>query len=248
MGERMVSENATDTRLPLYQRIRDDMLARIARGEWRPDEPIPTESRLTNEYGVAIGTIRKAVDTLVRDNLLYRSQGRGTFVRRPRFDGSLFRFFRQLDASGERRVPESRVIACDLAHPPEGARQALQLDADDKGVRLDRERILDADNRIREEIWLPSDRFETLVDADPASFGNLLYPFYERIYGEVVATARETLTVEAAGAAIADFLGLAAGDPVIVIERIARGYDGRPIEYRYSRGRADTFRYQIDIA
>ncbi|PXF28637.1 hypothetical protein WH50_25225 [Pokkaliibacter plantistimulans] len=37
------------------------------------------------------------------------------------------------------------------------------------------------------------------------------------------------------------------GKPVAVIERVALGYDRQPIEYRLSRGAADTFRYQIDI-
>ncbi|HAW23394.1 MAG TPA: GntR family transcriptional regulator, partial [Pseudomonas sp.] len=91
-----------DERLPLYQRLREEMLAKIAAGEWTPGAPIPTEAELTRHYGVAIGTVRKAVDTLVNEGLLLRSQGRGTFVRRPNFDASLARFFRQVDASGGR--------------------------------------------------------------------------------------------------------------------------------------------------
>ncbi len=54
-----------DERLPLYQRLRDEMLGKIAAGEWLPGEAIPTEAELTRQYGVAIGTVRKAVETLV---------------------------------------------------------------------------------------------------------------------------------------------------------------------------------------
>ena len=50
-----------DERLPLYQRLRDEMLEKITLGEWHPDEAIPPESELTRTYGVAVGTIRKAV-------------------------------------------------------------------------------------------------------------------------------------------------------------------------------------------
>ena len=82
-----------DERLPLYQRLRDEMLEKITLGEWHPDEAIPPESELTRTYGVAVGTVRKAVETLVAEGLLERNQGRGTFVRRPSFDASLFRFF-----------------------------------------------------------------------------------------------------------------------------------------------------------
>ena len=47
---------------------------------------------------------------------------------------------------------------------------------------------------------------------------------------------------------IAATLGLEAGNPVVVIERLALGYDRQPIEYRVSRAAADTFRYQIEIS
>ena len=77
---------AHDERLPLYQRLRDEMVGKISAGEWRPDQPIPTETELTKIYGVAIGTVRKAVDIVVAEGLLERSQGRGTFIRRPSFD------------------------------------------------------------------------------------------------------------------------------------------------------------------
>lgn len=236
-----------DTRLPLYQRIRDDMLTRIARGEWRPDKPIPTESALTREYDVAIGTVRKAVDTLVGDHLLYRSQGRGTFVRRPGFDASLFRFFRQLDAHGERHIPDSRILSCELAPPSERAQQTLALARQCNAIHLDRERVLESDNRIREDIWLPADPFGALADRPLDTIGNLLYPFYEQTFGIVIASAQETLTIEAADADTADALGVMPGDPIVIIERISRGYDNQPIEYRRSRGRADRFRYQVDI-
>ncbi len=75
-----------DERLPLYQRLKDEMLDKIADGTWLPDQAIPTEAELTRHYGVAVGTVRKAVDMLVAEGLLQRIQGRGTFLRRPNFD------------------------------------------------------------------------------------------------------------------------------------------------------------------
>ena len=100
-----------DERLPLYQRLREEMLAKISAGEWTPGAPIPTEAELTRHYGVAIGTVRKAVDTLVNEGLLLRSQGRGTFLRRPNFETSLARFFRQVNAGGGRETPTSRIVS-----------------------------------------------------------------------------------------------------------------------------------------
>jgi len=132
-----------DERLPLYQRLREEMLAKIAAGEWMPGAPIPTEAELTRLYGVAIGTVRKAVDTLVNEGLLLRSQGRGTFVRRPNFDASLARFFRQVDASGGREIPGSRILARTVEEPADTVSAALRLQDGEKVIHLERLRIIE---------------------------------------------------------------------------------------------------------
>lgn len=237
-----------DERLPLYQRLRDEMLAKIAAGEWLPGEAIPTEAELTQQYGVAVGTARKAVDTLVAEGLLLRAQGRGTFVRRPNFDGSLFRFFRQVSSSGQPQVPESRILLCQLEHASEGARQALQLQAKERCVHLERLRLVDGAPLFHERIWLPASRFAALQHIAPSDFPALLYPFYEQQCGQRIASAQETLTVSTADSALASTLGVTLGSPVVVIERTAIGYDRTPLEYRLSCAAADSFRYQVNIS
>lgn len=241
------AELSQDARLPLYHRLRDAMLDRITRGEWRPDHAIPAEAELTRAYGVATGTVRKAVEMLVAEGLLERAQGRGTFVRRPSFDNSLFRFFRLLSSGGERVVPDGKVLTRRLDTPPADAAEALELGRREKAIRIDRLRLIDGAVVLIEEIWLPKAPFAKLLEIDPAEFGNLLYPFYETHCGQAVASARETLTVDAADAATARTLGIAEGRPVVAIERLALGYDRRPLEWRRSVGAADTFRYQVDI-
>lgn len=238
----------TDERLPLYQRLRDDMLAKIASGEWSPGIAIPTEAELTKHYGVAVGTLRRAVETLVQDGLMERSQGRGTFIRRPNFEGSLFRFFRQVDARGSQRIPTGRVLSRALETTDATVAEALALPPGAAAIRLERVRQLDGKTIYHEEIWLPREPFSPLLGIAPEDFGNLLYPFYESQCGQLIGSARETLTVETADPVIASILGMQAGHPVVMIERIAKGYEGTPLEYRRSRGAAETFRYQVDIS
>ncbi len=236
-----------DERLPLYQRLREEMLAKIAAGEWSPGAPIPTEAELTRLYGVAIGTVRKAVDTLVNEGLLLRSQGRGTFVRRPNFDASLARFFRQVNASGGQEIPSSRILSKTLQKPAKEVAKALALKSTEQVVHMERLRMVEDRTLFHEEIWLPASRFGALMAIDSATFGDLLYPFYEKQCGQCIASARETLTVGCADTDMASTLAIGEGDPIVVIERTALGYDRSPLEYRLSRAAAANFRYQIDI-
>lgn len=236
-----------DDRLPRYQRLRDDLAARINRQEWRPGEPISSEAELSATYGMAVGTVRKAIDQLVADGVLERHQGRGTYVRRARFNSSLFRFFRFQSESGERRVPESRILRRESIAAPSAVASALRLREGDPVISLSRLRLIGGIPLLAEEIWLERSRFEALLTIDTSEFGDLLYPLYEERCEQVVVSAEETLTVEIAPPLHARLLGLEPGSPLVVIERVALDLERRPIEWRRSRGPADRFRYHVDI-
>ena len=60
---------------PLYQQIRQAMLQSLQAGEWKPLQAIPSEIELAKRYNVSQGTVRKAIDELVAENLLVRRQG-----------------------------------------------------------------------------------------------------------------------------------------------------------------------------
>jgi GntR family transcriptional regulator len=236
-----------DERLPLYQRLRDELSQRIATQQWRPGEAIPTEAELVKQFAASIGTVRKAIDMLVTEGTLERFQGRGTFVRRARFDSSLFRFFRFQKDSGERQVPEGRILRREVVEAPSAVASALRIPPGAEVIHLSRLRVLDGTPLLAESIWLPRDKFENLLAIDTSEFGDLLYPLYEERCGQVIASAEEDLTAEAVDDVHARLLQLPRGAPVIVVERLALGYDRQPLEWRRSRGPADKFRYHVEI-
>ncbi|APA90168.1 GntR family transcriptional regulator (plasmid) [Paraburkholderia sprentiae WSM5005] len=237
----------SDGRLPRYQRLRDEMVALIAARHWRPGEPIPTEQALAKSYDLAVGTVRKAVDLLVAEGLLERFQGRGTFVRRANFDSSLFRFFRFQTRQGERRIPESRILRRDVVDAPSAVAATLQISDTARVIEMSRVRLLDGVPMLYEEIWLPYVRFAAFAEMDLNDVGDLLYPVYEAQCNQVVASATETLTVEAIRPLHARLLRIEPGTPAVVIERLAYGYDRQPLEWRRSRGPASEFIYQAEI-
>jgi GntR family transcriptional regulator len=239
--------SSSDDRLPRYHRIRDALQSEIAAHTWRPGQPLPTETELAKSHGVSIGTVRKAVDSLVADGVLERFQGKGTFIRRPDFQSSLFRFFRHLSVDGTVRIPESRILKREETTMPAAVATAMNCSPGAAAIRLLRVRSLDGKPLLAEDIFLPRARFAPLLEIDPREFGDLLYPLYEQYCGVIVTSARETLSAEAATARHAKLLELEAGAPVIVIERVALGLDRHPLEWRQSRGPADQFRYHVEI-
>lgn len=64
----------------VYVRMADHLAARIAAGELPPDARLPAERDLAAEYGVAIGTARRATEELRDRGLVVTLPGKGTFV------------------------------------------------------------------------------------------------------------------------------------------------------------------------
>jgi hypothetical protein len=66
---------------PVYQQLAAILRARIESGELAPNRPIPSETALQQEHGVARGTARRAVALLRDEGLVVTVKGRGTFVQ-----------------------------------------------------------------------------------------------------------------------------------------------------------------------
>lgn len=67
---------------PLYDQVHKHLRARILAGEWEHWQPLPPEVMLSQELGVSVGTVRKAMEKLMQEKIVVRERGRGTFVRR----------------------------------------------------------------------------------------------------------------------------------------------------------------------
>lgn len=226
---------------PLYAQVRELFVRRLADGEWRAGELLPSEPRLAAELGVSQGTVRKALDELTAQNLLVRRQGKGTFVASYTPDRALFRFFHLVGDDGARKLPESRVVARRSAGASAAERERLGLAARARVLRIERVRCLDGAPVIAERISVPVALFPGLADLAPGALPNTLYALYETRWGLSVARAVERLRAVAAGAADARLLGVARGAPLLEIDRTALGHAGTPLEWR--RSRCDTRRH-----
>jgi GntR family transcriptional regulator len=65
---------------PVYVQVADILRARIESGQLIPDRPVPSESQLQQEFGVARGTARKAIAVLREQGLVVTVKGRGSYV------------------------------------------------------------------------------------------------------------------------------------------------------------------------
>jgi GntR family transcriptional regulator len=236
---------AGDPRLPLHARLRDDLARRIAAGEWTAEAALPGEAALARHYGVAINTLRRALEQLEREGLIERRQGRGTFLRRGALPGSLLRFFRlSAPEDGGALLPEARILSRARCRLAAEAARALGLRPGHPGLHLRRLRLWGGQPLLYERIDLPLPAFAPLARLPEGEFGALLYPLYHALCGRLVVRAEDEISFTVADSETAAALGLPPGTPVVEIRRIAFAADGVPIEARRSRGPAARFRYR----
>lgn len=65
---------------PKWVQIAAELRARIAAGVYKQGNPLPSERQLVEEFGVARGTVRKALAKLIEEGLIYSVFGLGNFV------------------------------------------------------------------------------------------------------------------------------------------------------------------------
>jgi GntR family transcriptional regulator len=65
---------------PVYLQLAEILAGRIERGELQPNRPVPSESTLQQQYGVARGTVRHAIAVLRERGLVFTVPQRGTYV------------------------------------------------------------------------------------------------------------------------------------------------------------------------
>jgi len=241
----------TDSRLPIYQQLKDLFIKKIQHGDWDESRAIPAEHDLASEYGVAPGTVRKAIETLVLAGYLTRKQGSGTFIRRANFGNALFRFFRHTDEKGRVLEPSSQILSVKCSEASVKLAERLGLNVarkeDARIIRLKRLRQVNDDPILYEEIMVCARRFKALLQADPSTFGDLLYPMYDTLCNVRVQRATETISFGRASSEVAKHLRISKEDPVAVIERQAYDLNDQPVEWRVSYGLASRFTYSVEL-
>jgi len=76
-----VKNVANNDKTPLYQQIEDFLIAQIEKGVYKEGESIPTEKEFSLLFNASRATVNKALFKLAYNGIIYRTPGRGSFVR-----------------------------------------------------------------------------------------------------------------------------------------------------------------------
>ena len=219
---------------PLYEQVRGRLIEGISAGEWKAGEAIPSEAELARGFRVAIGTIRKAVDSLVAERALVRRQGKGTFVTVHEGSRLYFHFFHIVAPDGRRLLPEVRTIAFRRDRADRATAEALGIAPADKVILIRNVLSLEGRPCIVDDIAIAAELFPGLNEKTFVARNNTIYQLYQSRFGINVLRTDERLRAVLADPALAALLGVAPGAPLLEIRRVALTFRDRPVELRIS--------------
>ncbi|MHB1666599.1 GntR family transcriptional regulator [Thiomonas sp.] len=234
-----------DSAHALYEQIADRLRDYIASHN-QLGMQLQTDDALMQRYSVSRSTVRKAVQRLVDEGVLFRRRGKGTFVSQPvpKIVHSLdrlapfFETFRQVGADLHTEVIDFFwEESPDL--PPE-------LDAWERPVftflRLYRSRgIPHALTRVR----VPCEIGRHLSRADFES--TPIYEVLQSKLGLQVTKADNLVSCQQPSASISRLLGLSQSSFLLVLDRISRDKSGAPIEMTTHFLRPDVYQLSVSL-
>lgn len=230
---------------PLYLQIKDILKQKIINNEYAVGTTIPSENELEEIFGVSRMTIRQAVNELVNEGLLKKERGRGkgTVVLSSAIADKLSTvksFTQKMQEQG--LILKNKQINLSIVSPTETIATALNINPNDKVLRLSRIRMVNNDIIMYSISYIP----ESLdLPLDAQLYGSL----YQLLTTKniQITHAEEYIEAMLADESISQSLEISINDAVLKRTRISQDQYNRNIEYTTTYYRSDKYKYVVEL-
>lgn len=232
---------------PLYQEVKDRIVVGLMRGEWKPQEALPSEARLAERFGVSIPTLRAAISELVAAKVLMRKQGKGTFVASHNHH-NVYQFFHMVPDDGPKALPRFTLLSFSKSVANADAIRDLNLQVNKSGARVFEfagTLGINDDPVMLSQITVSANYFPSLSEKVINEEGDTIYGMYQSKYGVTLTRTVEKLRAVTANAYLVRHLGLKQGQPLLQIYRIGYTFNNIPVELRTSYARTDRYHFLL---
>lgn len=232
---------------PLYGQIKRMLIQSLIDGEWRAGEVIPSEMELASRFQVSQGTVRKAIDELVAENILIRRQGKGTYVATHAEEGVKLRFLRLTGEDGKKAIPQNQLVSCQRVKATAVIAKKLGIKTSASVIEVKRLLLFAGKPLILDHIIIPSAEFAGLGAKQIEAHKGSMYSMYEQEYGVRMVRADEQIKAVGANGEATELLGVEINTPLLQIERVSYTYGDKPLEWRLGLCLTDSFHYRNEL-
>jgi len=234
---------------PLYIQIKESISSAISLGEWEPDMQIPSERELCKKYNVSRITVRQAIADAENAGLLYKIQGKGTFVQAPKIGQGLSKitsFGKTLQISGlhgTTSILESKVVPVNLE-----LSNVFKCSMDDQVFNLRLLGFANAEPIVYYNSYFPlaigCSMLETAHKHVESGTPFSTYDLYAQL--DIAADAVEQ-TFEAINCRkeVAKIMNVKEGTALLVVTSVVYTRDEKPVEFKTAMYKADKYKFHL---
>ncbi|MDM1019309.1 GntR family transcriptional regulator [Acinetobacter sp. VNK23] len=238
--------NKVDGERPLYDQVYQTLLQQIGDGTYPVQHKLPSEKELSELFNVSRITIRQALNQLQLEHLVYKIQGKGTFVSAPK----TFQNISQLQGFAEAMrnmghevfnvVKEFRFIPA----TPQIASK-LKLSVNSMVVEIKRIRLVDRKPVSFELTYLP-EAIGVALQQINLSTRDVFLAIEEDLS---IPLGHADLSIDAALAdeALSELLQVEINAPLLRVERLTHNHEGHPIDFEYLYFSGESFQYRLRV-
>jgi GntR family transcriptional regulator len=232
--------------IPLYYQLKSFIQNQISSGTWKPGEQIPSEAELCDQFQVSRTTIRQAINELVTQGKLKRTQGRGTFVTQYNIEKPLF-FLTGFSQDMKQRglKPVSRVLKLEAIPPSAYIAEVLHLKENEPVIMVKRLRLADDQLMAIDVCYLPFNRYFALLHEDLEE--NSMYDILARKFETVPVRSVRSIEAISCPPPEGELLQVKPGFPVLYIVGTNFDQNDLPFEHAESFYRGDRFTFNVEI-
>lgn len=229
----------------LFEQLKDTIIQKIAEGEYKKGDKLPSERELSKMYGISRVTVRQSLNELVQSGVIVKKQGKGNFVATKRIEhklDSLLGFVEEF--SSKKMTCEVSLIKKEFVVVPLDVAEAMQVTDDYEMFMIVRKIIVDEQSLGIDYTYVPKNIAYLLEGLNFQK--DILYRFLEKS-GYKLSTADQVITAENPTAEEAILLNQKVNKPALVINRTAYVEGGRPIVYSKTIYLADRYQYKLSL-
>ncbi|TKJ47205.1 GntR family transcriptional regulator [Candidatus Aerophobetes bacterium Ae_b3a] len=242
----MVRKVLEESKIPLYHQIKEDLRARIEEGEWLPGKLIPPEKELCAEYKVSKITVLEAIKGLVREGLIKRKQGKGTFVAEPKLEQSLNRFYSFTESIRQKGFElERRILGVQNMEADKHTAKHLGIKKGEKITEIVRLRLVNGEPLYLETIIIPVKLCPNLHLKDIGS--KSLNDILRNEYKISLIKAKECFEPIIIDDYEAQILGVKNGVPALLLEHTTYTTKNQVVLFSNGIIRGDRCRYYTEL-
>lgn len=230
--------------LPLYYQIKEIILEMIKNEQLGPGDAIPSERELCAIQGVSRMIVNKAILELVNEGTLYRVQGKGTFVSKPKEYQKLSQlkgFTEEMASKGY--STDTKILSFEIKKSTKRIQGILKIKENDEVIKIKRLRFIKGEPIAIETVWIARELFPDMTEE--MIEGKSLYYILKNQYNYDLEKAEETVEPKILNTYEIQMLENTLNNLALLFKKIVYTKNNTPLEYTEAVYRGDKYKYDI---